>query len=769
MGRFVTPSKVVILILARLYLKNSVPFSGTTKVLDVLMSKILPDASDRDDSVQQQDGEDILDLEKALAREQSAIPGRSIWDLLLKDMWTIDCVDALDDFITQTPLLLGKTREDLLRERDEGVVPEPAGKVVRTSPLGTFIRRCSLEYVRLQFQDSVALWTDFVAYRMPSKAAFTRRNPHALHNAFDVNLADLDIDISHPLASLMYRSLVDDGDTTQTSASTYDVEKLMEFQVSEMQGYGGRLPETMKTTMKRMTAAGASAPKLAHYLAFLDSWRAGDFTSAFDNLHRYFDYTIQARDRTFYQYALLNLAILQADFGCYDEAIPAMQEAISTARENRDTVCLNYCMSWLYHFGRAFPSQMQAIRDTGILANESEGLNFLKSRAKEAEMWTLLSTSHLSEAKLSLQHGESIAVCFENIVKAAHINIIKAVPNSTGPALLMKTALFSRIGQTRLAQSSGERFLLCHSHEAPLEDTLKCTTRQAGFLAQMGRLYESERVLASIPSKVTNVLKYRTYHTVSTLILRARRLLHRDNLTAASHIVGQLVSQQPHSEVDTSTQVSLLEIDLLIRQREFLRALEKIEILADKVLVENNDVLLMAKLLTLKAQLYAKSDKAHQGFSLAMRAVHMSYRSRVLPAMWDAVLALSHILNASYEFAAARDLLTAALPHVLECLDCDIAGRCYMLLADAYMGLAGLQNATSNGKQNTEVKLLMSNATDMLEKAAEQLRWIEELEGQLEILAKLSAISSWRGDTGLAAEIGDKYMSLKNSYASEQI
>lgn len=238
MGRFVTPSKVVILILARLYLRNSVPFSGTTKVLDVLMSKILPDASDRDDSVRQQDGEDILDLEKALSREQSAIPGRSIWDLLLKDIWTIDCVDALDDFITQTPLLLGKTREDLLRERDEGVVPEPAGKVVRTSPLGTFIRRCSLEYVRLQFQDSVALWTDFIAYRMPSKAAFTRKNPHALRNAFDINLADLGIDISHPLASLMYRSLIDDGDTTQKFASTYDVEKLMEFQVSEMQGKG---------------------------------------------------------------------------------------------------------------------------------------------------------------------------------------------------------------------------------------------------------------------------------------------------------------------------------------------------------------------------------------------------------------------------------------------------------------------------------------------------------------------------------------------------
>jgi len=30
---------------------------------------------------------------------------------------------------------------------------------------------------------------------------------------------------------------------------------------------------------------------------FLSSWRAGDYPGSFDNLHRYFDYTMQHRDR----------------------------------------------------------------------------------------------------------------------------------------------------------------------------------------------------------------------------------------------------------------------------------------------------------------------------------------------------------------------------------------------------------------------------------------------------------------------------------------
>lgn len=110
------------------------------------------------------------------------------------------------------------------------------------------------------------------------------------------------------------------------------------------------------------------------------------------------------RDRTFYHYALLNLAILQADFGCFSEAVTAMQETISTARENNDMACLNYSLSWLYHFGKAHPSQMDEIRKRGILGTEKEALSFLKAKAKETSMWSLLSISLLSEAKLALSN-----------------------------------------------------------------------------------------------------------------------------------------------------------------------------------------------------------------------------------------------------------------------------------------------------------------------------------------------------------------------------
>ena len=131
---------------------------------------------------------------------------------------------------------------------------------------------------------------------------------------------------------------------------------------------------------------------------FFEAWRAGDYTSAFDNLHRYFDYTMQAREKTYYQYALLHMAILQADFGCYDEAMAAMTETIATARENQDLNCLNFSLSWLSHLRKINPSAIEG--NDSMFGSEKQALAFLKSKAKEGKMWSLLSSVLLGESKL---------------------------------------------------------------------------------------------------------------------------------------------------------------------------------------------------------------------------------------------------------------------------------------------------------------------------------------------------------------------------------
>lgn len=172
---------------------------------------------------------------------------------------------------------------------------------------------------------------------------------------------------------------------------------------------------------------------------------------------------MQTRDRTFYQYALLNLALLQADFGCHGEAISAIQETIAIGRENHDMNCLNYSMTWLYHFGKMSPGDLKDIQDTGMLGGDKEALAFLQSKAKETEMWGMLSIALLNEGRLELanvgflyvttgpliltfQQGGSIASTFENIIKTSHVNITRGRHDSMGPQMMLHASLYERLG-----------------------------------------------------------------------------------------------------------------------------------------------------------------------------------------------------------------------------------------------------------------------------------------------------------------------------------
>lgn len=196
---------------------------------------------------------------------------------------------------------------------------------------------------------------------------------------------------------------------------------------------------------------------------FFDAWRAGDYTSSFDNLHRYFDYTMQTRDKTYYQYALLHMAILQADFGCFSEAIATMNETIATARENQDMSCLNFSLSWLNHLAKAYPKQIRASGYGGMLGSERDGLAFLKSKARETKMWSLLSSTLLSESKMLLSNvcqtsstwstsclirkqGSSVPRAFEHIYQSAHLNVVHNIRSNIGSQMLMQASLYGRLG-----------------------------------------------------------------------------------------------------------------------------------------------------------------------------------------------------------------------------------------------------------------------------------------------------------------------------------
>lgn len=245
MPRFLTPAKIGLLALIELYTYAIVPTSATIPVLSFILDQLLPSKPASATSTTPDPLPFILDVksfEAVLAAHPSAsgVPGRTLWDYFLKKLWEIDSLDALHAFFEESSNLLVKARDEIKKDGEMGIPPPAADMIVlsRTSPFGSFVRRAKVEFDRLPFGDSVSLWTSFARWRQDTAAYWSRRNGGLSHWAGDKALsegeAEWGAEATETFQSIAYRgSLM--NERAEGGVSTDDVEKLLEFQVDQMQ------------------------------------------------------------------------------------------------------------------------------------------------------------------------------------------------------------------------------------------------------------------------------------------------------------------------------------------------------------------------------------------------------------------------------------------------------------------------------------------------------------------------------------------------------
>lgn len=246
MTRFLTPAKIGLLALIELYTDAIVPISSTIPVLSFILNQLIPA------TVKPQTQElvpspilpFILDLKSfetlLAAHPASGLPGRSLWDHFLKKLWEIDSLDALHVFFAQRANLLAKTRDDIRKDGELGIPPPSEDMILlsRTSPCGAFVRRSKVEFERLRFSDALSLWTAFSRWREESRKSWPRRNGGLGRWAGDKALGDGEEDWgtdATEMLELVAYGAVGMEDEFTGSVSTDDVEKLLEFQVEQMQ------------------------------------------------------------------------------------------------------------------------------------------------------------------------------------------------------------------------------------------------------------------------------------------------------------------------------------------------------------------------------------------------------------------------------------------------------------------------------------------------------------------------------------------------------
>ena len=252
MSRYLTPSKIGLLALISLYSDSVVPSAAIVPILSFIVSFLIPTHLSEEEAQRQKSRKvafPVETLRKATITHVSGIPGRTIWDLVLGKLWAINSADALHTFFDDLSLILEKTHE----EPQQGEDQSNGGHrllLSRTSPCGAFVRRSQLEFTRLQFHDIIEVWKSFTDFREPTFVFWKKRNPDARKGIMTVTLDEGLLDPSSPLVSLLDSMTIGEQDETP-KYSADDIEKLMEYQIHQMQSTERSAPPKVVDVLTR--------------------------------------------------------------------------------------------------------------------------------------------------------------------------------------------------------------------------------------------------------------------------------------------------------------------------------------------------------------------------------------------------------------------------------------------------------------------------------------------------------------------------------------
>lgn len=319
MARYLTPAKICTLIVAESYLQNRENPHSDAKLLALITQQLHPAVHHQNSTGPPADASAFA---ASLVSIPSNFPGRTHYDDFVHTAWTTADLDQLHHLFDRIYSIV--TPED----------PEER-KITPASPIGHFIRRCNVEWTRLRFADSLALLNAYKSYIEPTWASWARTQPEAAQMYAS---RDSDAD-SVPGATSSASS------TAAPMISSDDVDIALSTSIHSLQKLGARVPADLKAKLSSWLVSHQQASdtqNLHHFMNFFEAWRAGQYTLALEELHRYFDYSIATKGssaggqgdgvKVYYQYALLHLSVLHADFERWEEALGTMEECIATGK-----------------------------------------------------------------------------------------------------------------------------------------------------------------------------------------------------------------------------------------------------------------------------------------------------------------------------------------------------------------------------------------------------------------------------------------------------
>ncbi|KAG0092318.1 anaphase promoting complex subunit 5 [Podila epicladia] len=505
---YLTPHKISILILIEYFCQHQSPQNDVQKLSQFLLKCI-------------QDPSEYLQNDLKRFGEQVAHEaGQPAWDHLQETLMRIKSLHHLSDFLVSK--LQEEDGQSLNTTRPVGL----AGLIVSSEPmdptsiLGLYIRKAQIEFRKLLFEDTCQLFCAIETY----KASLYKKG----------NFPD------------------QDGLVVQ---SVYDAEKYLDLQTQHLsnpslQDIPNEVLEHVKSVQLRMPTVAKS-----HYIMCLQAQQTGNFEMAVQSLHQFFDYCMSMHDQALYQYALLNLAILHARFGHFDQARFAIRETVEVARDNMDQECLSYALSWhdrLPGTGATSSAEMNEARN---LAGQIEGQSF----------HYLQSLGELIKAR-QLQ-CESTSKTLEALVRSSSINLRHSLDGVGGVVQLFQSRTWEAYGNAPLSSLYSQMQHHFRPSESDMSDAASSLSKFASDLALSGQYQDALRVLEQAKSKFPLRTMRATPWVQTLLQILQKRALGSNRLRDAEIWTAQLGATLVTPIIQTSN-LKKRPIEVVEQERE---------------------------------------------------------------------------------------------------------------------------------------------------------------------------------------------------------
>lgn len=662
--KFLTPYKVALVGVILLYCDRVMSAHAKMQVMRHLVKFIDPQ---QQDDMEADGGDLFLDgdlhqLEAIMGDLESNISGVKLFDLVLEFVFKMTSLDALHGFMAGVDgyLVHLDGKHDAEDKKKQTEAKKKGISLLKiASLLGSYCKRCFFEFDGLSFDAVISLWQNFQTFRSSHYAKWMVRSRivDSFSSGFKLATRSAHADAEKQEADFLM-SLVPQVPETRCIASE-NLETLLEFQIGVFERYGGTLPAEIRRVLKSMVATNKPLPASAHYVLYLDAFRDKDYEASFEHLHRYYDYTMNSKGRTHYQYALFTLGTLQAEFGFHAEAIRAIEEAITVARENRDNNCLNYILSWLHSFLRCHP-------DCPVpesLSSQDQISQFLRSKSNQTS-YALYSLSFQSEVEQIMAVDGSLTNAFEAITKSTYIN---AAANSTfagGNIALVASSVWSRCGNSALANMCLDMYSQFPERQLNALLKIEIGVRKAKLLFQQGQIRDCFRLLGALKKTAHGSQWHQQIWYPKYLLLHLAHKLNEMRLEEARFILEKLACVTV-TDTEVLRDTTYLKFMYQIKMGNTSAAMQAIwaemELQADAAAT---DIVYQVKLMLLYAKLVVQTDRPVRAVSLAMKIIKQAEEGAVAEHAYEGVVLLAQISNEKEEPSDAVSLIDAVMPRV---------------------------------------------------------------------------------------------------------